>query len=171
VAAGARKKKYQNRRTSHLSAGAELSEIDGRKCTGNLPQMFGYEVKGQAVYKRVKTTPSLLVVGTNRSFLIANAYTLGIRKEHKTTRMSILRATFIVVGKMVEKRFVSARNRPLEKRAVSGHTLHDRRNPGRKGKAFGQTRTTCAMMPITRFFEDFGVAKRTVNIATQAPSH
>src|SRR6266545_4174791 len=38
---------------------------------------FGYEVKGQAVYNGIKTTPSLLVVGSNRSFLTANAFTLG----------------------------------------------------------------------------------------------
>ena len=38
---------------------------------------FGYEVKGQAVYNGVKTTPSLLIAGTNKSFLTANAHTLG----------------------------------------------------------------------------------------------
>src|SRR6184192_3731651 len=38
---------------------------------------FGYEVKGQAVYNGVKTTPNLLIVGTNRSFLTANAHTLA----------------------------------------------------------------------------------------------
>ncbi|HZS18803.1 MAG TPA: hypothetical protein VFA51_12820, partial [Candidatus Udaeobacter sp.] len=32
---------------------------------------FGYEVKGQAVYNGVKTTPSLLIVGSNKSFLTA----------------------------------------------------------------------------------------------------
>src|SRR5436305_4712196 len=38
-------------------------------------KVFGYEVKGQAVYNGVKTTPNLLIVGTNRSFLTANAHT------------------------------------------------------------------------------------------------
>ncbi len=31
----------------------------------------------QAVYNGVKTTPSLTIVGTNKSFLAANAYTLA----------------------------------------------------------------------------------------------
>ena len=37
-----------------------------------------------------------------------------------------------------------------------------------KGTAFGQSQDDVCIMPITRFFEDYGEAKRTVNIATQA---
>src|SRR5205823_6246818 len=37
-----------------------------------------------------------------------------------------------------------------------------------KGTSFGQSQDDICMMPITRFFEDFGEAKRTVNIATQS---
>src|SRR5438046_9841638 len=40
-------------------------------------KVFGYGVKGQAVYTGMKTTPSLLLVGSNRRFLTANASTLG----------------------------------------------------------------------------------------------
>ena len=42
---------------------------------------FAYEVKGQAVYNGVKTTPSLLVVGSNRSFLTANALHARLRTK------------------------------------------------------------------------------------------
>src|SRR6202007_475748 len=64
---------------------------------------FGYEVKGQAVYNGVKTTPSLLVVGTNRSFLVANAYTLGYGRNLNDEDVALARNA-VVVGKMVEKR-------------------------------------------------------------------
>jgi putative ABC transport system permease protein len=37
-----------------------------------------------------------------------------------------------------------------------------------KGSAFGQSRDDLCLMPITRFFEDYGEVNRTVNIATQA---
>ena len=37
-----------------------------------------------------------------------------------------------------------------------------------KGSAFGQSQDDICVMPITRFFENFGSAKRTVNIATQS---
>ncbi len=64
---------------------------------------FGYEVKGQAVYNGVKTTPSLLIVGANRSFLTANAYTLGYGRNLNDEDVDLSRRV-IVVGKMIEKR-------------------------------------------------------------------
>src|SRR5437879_11738017 len=64
---------------------------------------FGYEVKGQAVYNGVKTTPSLLIVGTNRSFLTANAYTLGYARNLTDEDVDLSRRA-IVVGRLIEKR-------------------------------------------------------------------
>src|ERR1700724_3307623 len=102
-AGGNVKKKYQNRRdVSYLQALRYQRLMEGnaraicRKC-------FGYEVKGQAVYNGVKTTPSLLVVGTNRGFLTANAYTLGYGRNLNDEDVDLAR-NVIVVGKMVEKR-------------------------------------------------------------------
>src|SRR5437899_12799116 len=66
---------------------------------------FGYEVKGQAVYNGVKTTPSLLIVGTNGSFLTANAHTLGYGRNLNDEDVELSRRV-IVVAKVVEKRLV-----------------------------------------------------------------
>src|SRR5205807_4939193 len=41
---------------------------------------FGYEVKAQAVYNGVRTTPSLPIVGTNGGFLTANVTPLGMAR-------------------------------------------------------------------------------------------
>ena len=65
----------------HVSRGlhyAKLMEDNAREICLNT---FGYEVKGQAVYNGAKTTPSLLIVGANRGFLTANAYTLGYGRD------------------------------------------------------------------------------------------
>jgi putative ABC transport system permease protein len=71
---------------------------------------------------------------------------------------------------MVEKRLFPHES-PIGKTVrVSGHTYTIVGILAEKGTAFGQTQDNMCMMPITRFFEDFGSAKRTVNIATQAPS-
>src|SRR5438093_13047990 len=130
---------------------------------------FGYEVKGQAVYNGVKTTPSLLVVGTNRSFLTANAFTLGYGRNLNDEDVDLAR-NVIVVGKMVEKRLFPHES-PIGKMVrVTGHTYTIVGILAEKGTAFGQSQDNICMMPITRFFEDFGSAKRTVNIAIQAPS-
>jgi putative ABC transport system permease protein len=74
------------------------------------------------------------------------------------------------VGKMVEKRLFPNET-PIGKMVrVSGHTYTIIGVLAEKGTAFGQSQDNLCIMPITRFFEDFGSAKRTVNIATQAPS-
>jgi putative ABC transport system permease protein len=51
---------------------------------------------------------------------------------------------------------------------MSGHTYTIVGVLAEKGTAFGQSQDDICIMPITRFFEDYGEAKRTVNIATQA---
>jgi putative ABC transport system permease protein len=41
---------------------------------------------------------------------------------------------------------------------------------GEKGSAFGQSQDDICVLPLTRFFENFGSAKRSINIATQSAS-
>src|SRR5207244_7977098 len=77
AASGDVKKKYQNRRNITYQQALHYQRLMEGQAREVCLKCFGYEVKGQAVYNGVKTTPSLLVVGTNRSFLVANAYTLG----------------------------------------------------------------------------------------------
>src|SRR5205085_4992886 len=131
---------------------------------------FGYEVKGQAVYGSLKTPPSLLVVGSNRSFLTANAFTLGYGRNLTDEDVDLARRA-IVVGKTVEKKLFPHESPIGKVIRVSGHTYTIVGVLAEKGTAFGQNQDDICIMPITRFFEDFGSAKRTVNIATQAFSN
>ena len=62
-----------------------------------------FDFKGQAVYNGMKTTPSLTVVGSNKSFLIANAYTLAYGRNINDEDVALSRSV-LVVGKMIEKR-------------------------------------------------------------------
>src|SRR5213595_2306595 len=128
---------------------------------------FGYEIKGQAVYNGVKTTPSLQLVGTNRSFLTANAYTLGYGRNINDEDVELSRRV-IVVGKVVEKRLFPHETPIGKVIRMSGHTYTIIGVLAEKGTPFGQSQDDICIMPITRFFEDYGEAKRTVNIATQA---
>src|SRR5881275_2474864 len=80
------KKKYQNRRNVTYREALHYAKLMENNAREICLKSFGYEVKGQAVYNGVKTTPSLLIVGTNRSFLTANAYTLGYGRELERRR-------------------------------------------------------------------------------------
>src|SRR5213595_2132064 len=161
------KKKYQNRRDITYRQALhyyQMMEGDAREiCL----KCFGYELKGQAVYNGVKTTPSLLIVGTNRSFLTANAYTLGYGRNLNEEDVDLARHV-LVVGKMIEKRLFPHESPIGKVIRMSGHTYTIIGVLAEKGTSFGQSQDDICMMPITRFFEDFGEAKRTVNIATQS---
>src|SRR5437868_15125203 len=165
-AGGNIKKKYQNRRNITYLQGLhyqKLMEGDAREiCL----KCFGYEVKGQAVYNGVKTTPSLLVVGTNRSFLTANAYTLGYGRNLNDEDLDLAR-NVIVVGKIIEKRLFPHESPIGKVIRMSGHTYTVIGVLVEKGTSFGQSQDDICLMPITRFFENYGEANRTVNIATQ----
>src|SRR5256885_10676029 len=127
---------------------------------------FGYEVKGQAVYNGVRTTPSLLIVGTNRSFLTANAYTLGYGRNLTDEDVDLAR-NVLVIGKMIEKRLFPHESPIGKVIRMSGHTYTVIGVLAEKGTSFGQSQDDICFMPITRFFENYGEANRTVNIATQ----
>ena len=72
-----RRKNIENRHNiTYLQAPAiaELMEGSARRFA---LRCFGRDLKGQAVYKGVKTTPSLTSAGRTSSFLTANTYSLG----------------------------------------------------------------------------------------------
>ncbi len=161
------KKKYQNRHNITYRQALHYYKLMEESAREICLKSFAYEVKGQAVYKGVKTTPSLLIVGANRSFLTANAYTLGYGRNLNDEDVDLAR-NVIVVGKIVEKRLFPHET-PIGKTIrVTGHTFTIIGVLAEKGTAFGQSQDDLCIMPITRFFEDFGEAKRTVNIATQS---
>jgi putative ABC transport system permease protein len=166
-ASGNVKKKYENRRNITYRQALHYHKLMEGSAREICLKSFAYEVKGQAVYNGVKTTPSLLIVGANRSFLTANAYTLGYGRNLNDEDVDLARSV-IVVGKMIEKRLFPHETPIGKVIRVSGHTFTVIGVLVEKGTAFGQSQDDLCIMPITRFFEDFGEAKRTVNIATQA---
>ena len=166
-AGGEIKKKYQNRRDISYRQALHYYELMQGSAREISLKCFGYELKGQAVYNGVKTTPSLLIVGTNRSFLTANAYTLGYGRNLNDEDVDFAR-NVIVVGKIIEKRLFPHESPIGKVIRMSGHTYTIIGVLAEKGTSFGQSQDDVCLMPITRFFEDFGSAKRTVNIATQS---
>jgi putative ABC transport system permease protein len=166
-AGGEIKKKYQNRRDISYRQALHYYELMQGNAREICLKCFGYELKGQAVYNGVKTTPSLLIVGTNRSFLTANAYTLGYGRNLNDEDVDLAR-NVIVVGKIIEKRLFPHESPIGKVIRMSGHTYTIIGVLAEKGTSFGQSQDDICIMPITRFFEDFGETKRTVNIATQS---
>jgi putative ABC transport system permease protein len=165
---GMAKKKFVNRRNINYRQAmryAQLMEGSAKEVC-----LKSFEFKGQAVYNGLKTPPALAVVGTNQSFLAANAYTLAYGRNLNQEDVEFAR-TVVVVGKMVE-RLLFPHESPIGKTIrMNGHNYTVIGVMAEKGSAFGQSQDEICAVPITRFFQDYGEANRTVNIATQSFSN
>ncbi|MFL6514373.1 MAG: ABC transporter permease [Chthoniobacterales bacterium] len=168
-AGGETKKKYQNRRNITYRQALRYYELMRQDASEVCLKCFARDLKGQAVYNGVKTTPSLTVVGTNQGFLTANAFTLGYGRNLTEEDVELARSV-VVIGKAIEKRLFPHES-PINKVIrLSGHTYTVIGVLAEKGTSFGQSQDDFCIIPITRFFENHGEANRTVNIATQPVS-
>jgi putative ABC transport system permease protein len=165
-AGGNVKKKYQNRRSITYQQAVRFAELMRGEAQEICLKCFGRDVKGQAVYNGVKTTPSLTVVGTNKGFLAANAFNLGYGRNLNEEDVALARAV-AVIGKNIEKRLFPQES-PIGKVVrMSGHTYTVVGVLAEKGTSFGESQDDFFIMPITRFFQNHGEVNRSVNIATQ----
>jgi putative ABC transport system permease protein len=164
-AGGQVKKKYENRRNITYKQAMRyvaLMEEHAREIC-----LKSFEFKGQAVYNGLKTPPSLNVCGTNRSFLTANAYTLAYGRNINDEDVELSRSV-LVVGKQIEKSLFPHESPIGKEIRMNGHIFTIVGVLAEKGTSFGQSQDDICIMPITRFFENYGEAKRTINIATQS---
>src|SRR6266513_601153 len=163
---GETKKKYQNRRNVNYRQALRYYELMRGDAQEICLKCFGRDLKGQAVYNGVKTPQSLTVVGTNRGFLIANAFTLGYGRNPNDEDVALARDV-AVIGKGIEKRLFPHESPIGKVIRMSGHTYTIVGVLAEKGTSFGESQDDFFLMPITRFLENYGEANRTVNIATQ----
>src|SRR3977135_1276405 len=165
-AGGETKKKYQNRRNVTYRQALRYNELMQGNASEICLKCFGRDLKGQAVYNGVKTPPSLTVVGTNRGFLTANAFTLGYGRNLNDEDVALARSV-AVIGKGIEKRLFPHESPIGKVIRMTGHTYTVVGVLAEKGTSFGESQDDFFLMTITRFFENYGEANRTVNIARQ----
>ncbi len=123
----------------------------------------------QAVYGGRKSTPGLTFGGTNEHFLAANQYAIDVGRNFTPDDIELARPVIIIGQSILEKLFPS--ENPLGKVIkIRERTYTVIGTFATKGSQFGQNQDDIAMVPVTRFLNDFGAEKVTINIATQAPS-
>jgi len=167
-AGGRNQDKYENRRNITYAQALRYEQL----MEGSAPEVclkIFDRTGGQAVYNGLKTTPSLTIAGSNRSFLAANSYTLAYGRNITDEDVDLAR-NVVVVGRDIEKTLFPHETPIGKVIKLSGHPLTIIGVLAEKGSAFGQSQDDICVMPITRFFENFGSAKRSVNIATQSVS-
>lgn len=166
-AGGRNQNKYENRRNITYAQALRYQEL----MEGIAPEVClkTFDGGGQAVYNGLKTPPSLNIAGSNRSFLTANSYTLAYGRNITDEDVALAR-NVVVIGKEIEKRLFPHETPIGKVLKLSGHPMTIVGVLAEKGTAFGQSQDDICVIPITKFFENFGSAKRSVNIATQSVS-
>jgi putative ABC transport system permease protein len=157
---------YANRRDITLEQAREFERLMGGEAGAIAFKVFD---RGKAAaYGSVKMQ-GLTVVGTNEAFLVANSYNLAYGRNISDEDVDLGRNVTVVGSEIAKKLFPS--QSPL------GATIKINERPYQiigvmeeKGSSFGQNQDRLVLMPITKYFSDFGRAWRTVNIAVQSTS-
>ena len=158
--------KYANRRNITLPEANEYRRLMEGEAGAICFKVFD---AGKPAAFGDKKLQGLTIVGTNENFLIANAYTLGYGRNIGPDDVDLARSVVVVGGSIEKKLFPN--QTPL------GKTIKINDRPyqiigvlAEKGSSFGQSQDDLLLVPITRYFDDFGSVNRTINIATQSTS-
>jgi putative ABC transport system permease protein len=157
---------FANRRNISLDQAREFARLMEDQAGAICFKVFD---DGKAVgYRRTKIQ-GMNVVGTNEFFLLANSYSLEHGRNLNQEDVDLGR-NVAVVGADVQKKLF-----PNE--SPIGKVIKVNEKPyqivgvlSEKGSSFGQTQDNMIVLPITKFFADFGSANRTVNIAIKSTS-
>ena len=124
---------------------------------------------GKAVAYGRKKVQGKQLVGGNENFLLSNTFTLAYGRNITPEDVDLARNVTVVGPDIIKGLFPS--ENPI------GRVVQVDAKPyriigvmGEKGSSFGQSQDDTVLVPITKFFADFGHTNRTVNVATQSTS-
>jgi putative ABC transport system permease protein len=158
--------KYANRRNISLAQANEYKRLMEGQAAAICFKVFD---RGKPASFGNSKIQGLTLVGTNEAFLIANSYTVAYGRNLSADDVDLARSV-VVVGSTIEKRLFPNQT-PINKTIK----INDRPYMiigvlTEKGSSFGQSQDDLLLVPVTRYFDDFGWVNRTVNIATQSTS-
>jgi putative ABC transport system permease protein len=157
--------RYRNRRNIDYETYLKFARLVGDRVQLITPKVFDENV--QAVFENRKTNPNLEVCGTNQGFIIANDFSIASGRNLTPNDVELAR-NVCVVGKSVVERLFPEGDAVGKTIRLDGRSYLVVGTFGPKGEAFGANQDNQVIIPITRFFENYGSANRSLNIAVQA---
>ncbi|MFA6955944.1 MAG: ABC transporter permease [Thermoanaerobaculia bacterium] len=158
--------KYDNRRNINLAQAREFERLMEGQAEVICFKVFD---RGEsASYERTKVRGKT-IVGTNEHFLLANQYAIGYGRNLTAEDVDLGRAVTVVGAEIQKKLFPN--------QSPIGKTVKINERPyqiigvlAEKGSNFGQSQDDLILVPITKFFADYGGSNRSINIAVQSSS-
>jgi putative ABC transport system permease protein len=144
--------------------------LDFERSIGDVPEMLcpkTFDSGVQALFENRRTNNNLVICGTNRSFITANQFAIGEGRNLSDEDVEFARSVCVIGQQILQRLFPRG--------GALGQIIKlDSKNYevvgvfAQKGGAFGQSDDNFVIIPITRFFENYGSKNRTVNIAVTA---
>jgi putative ABC transport system permease protein len=158
--------KFANRRNIALDEANEFKRLMGGEAQAIALKVFD---GGKPVSFGNVTLQGRTIVGTNEYFIVANSYAIGYGRNISPDDVELGRPV-TVVGASIQKKLFPNQS-PL------GKTIKVNSKPytiigvlDEKGSSFGNSQDDLVLVPITKFFSDFGHENRTINLAIQSTS-
>jgi putative ABC transport system permease protein len=158
--------KFANRRDISLAQATEFKRLMEGQANAIALKCFD---GGKPVSYGNVTLQGRTLVGTNEYFLAANSYTIAYGRNISPDDVDLGRPVTVVGASIQKKLFPSE--------TALGKTIKVNSKPymiigvlDEKGSSFGNSQDELVLVPITKFFSDFGHEHRTVNLAIQSTS-
>ena len=158
--------KFANRRNISLDQANEFKRLMAGEANAIAMKVFD---GGKTVSYGNVTLQGRTIVGTNEYFLAANSYAIGYGRNISPDDVELGRPV-TVVGASIRKKlfpnqsplgkFIKVNSKPY---MIIG-VLEE------KGSSFGNSQDDLVLVPLTKFFSDFGHEHRTINLAIQSTS-
>jgi putative ABC transport system permease protein len=158
--------KFANRRDISLAQATEFKRLMEGQANAIALKCFD---GGKPVSYGNVTLQGRTLVGTNEYFLAANSYTIAFGRNISPDDVDLGRPVTVVGASIQKKLFPSE--------SALGKTIKVNSKPytiigvlDEKGSSFGNSQDELVLVPITKFFSDFGHEHRTINLAIQSTS-
>jgi putative ABC transport system permease protein len=158
--------KFANRRDISLAQATEFKRLMEGQANAIALKCFD---GGKPVSYGNVTLQGRTLVGTNEFFLAANSYTIAYGRNISPDDVDLGRPVTVVGASIQKKLFPSE--------TALGKTIKVNSKPytiigvlDEKGSSFGNSQDELVLVPITKFFSDFGHEHRTINLAIQSTS-
>jgi putative ABC transport system permease protein len=158
--------KFANRRDISLQQANEFKRLMEGQANAIALKCFD---GGKPVSYGNVTLQGRTLVGTNEFFLAANSYTIAYGRNISPDDVDLGRPVTVVGASIQKKLFPS--------QTALGKTIKVNSKPytiigvlDEKGSSFGNSQDELVLVPITKFFSDFGHEHRTINLAIQSTS-
>jgi putative ABC transport system permease protein len=157
--------KYRNRKNIDYQTYSKFARLIADEADVICPKVW--DDSTQAVFENKKTNPNIELCGTTQDFLEVNNYQMGDGRNLSAEDIEFSRSVCAIGQHVVQRLFpqghaVGSVIKLNEKNYEVIGTLAE------KGSNFGGNDDNLVLIPITKFFENYGTRERSLNIALQA---